>query len=32
MTPDLILGFWFCTLVLASSLILPSTLIWIAEQ
>ena len=32
MTPDLILGVWFSSLVLVSSLVLPSTLIWIAER
>ena len=32
MSPDLILGCWFSSLVLISSLILPSALIWIAEQ
>ena len=32
MTPDLILGIWFSTLVLFSSLIIPSTLIWITEH
>ena len=32
MTPDLMIGLWFSGLVLISGLVLPSTLIWIAQD